>query len=456
MIKHYLVLCFILCLHLTGCTQAVSPDMEATIAPIQTSPSPALTVAPSIALALTPGLTQDQQVNTACPALLSTIPPTMKVDGQFVLQPLNSDKNPYLLNFTTEEKTYLPYIEGYYPEQFTVSPNYQHIAFFTKRRDDTTDNFLLIVTDLKGNIVYQEAMSKRQKWFQIDTWTNNQTLMLERSQYLTFPDGSTVLKTPLPAALLNPFTKESRDLNPSLPNLLPFFDPLNRWAIYGKSGTAYDPTITVVAYGGMDRDGRESIVLWDLNEERELASLQAPSMTTPGPIWSPDGSQFVTVSWTKPPALPPSIPTGKEWLSQELFSVSRAGKIDRLTYFTDQFEEVTIGGYVWSPDGSRVAFIVSTKPDVDPSNPMSNRLAILNIRTKRITMFCIGMADWNFGLFRLFWSPTGQQILAGVKNAEKSKTTNSIAFDTVLMDLAQDVIIKITDDTLPAGWMIAP
>jgi hypothetical protein len=294
------------------------------------------------------------------------------------------------------------------------------------------------------------------KWFSIDTWLNDHTLMLERRQYMTFPDGSTVLKTPLPVALLNPFTKESRDLNPSLPNLLQFFDPLNRWAVYGKSGTAYDPFMALVAYGSQSQDYRESIVLWDLNEERELASLQAPSMTTPGPVWSPDGSQFVTVSWTKPPATPPSIPTGKEWLSQELFSVSRAGKIDRLTYFTDQFEEVTIGGYAWSPDGSRVAFIVSTKPDVDSSNPISNRLAILDIHTKRITMFCIGSADWNFGLFRLFWSPAGQQILVGAKNDEKSKATNSIAFDTVLIDLVQDVIIKIADDTLPVMKLSLP
>jgi len=91
------------------------------------------------------------------------LPDTAAIQGEFILNPLATDASPYLLDFSTGLQRYLPYTEAYYPEPFKVSPNYQWVAYFTKRRDDVTADFSLVVTDLRGNVIYQESMDKRKK-----------------------------------------------------------------------------------------------------------------------------------------------------------------------------------------------------------------------------------------------------------------------------------------------------
>jgi Tol biopolymer transport system component len=271
--------------------------------------------------------------------------------------------------------------------------------------------------------------------------------MLERYQAL--PESNT-LDTPLPVTLFNPFTVESRDLNGDFPNMLFFFEPLARWDVFGKSGTAYDPTLNLVAYASESHD-RQSIVLWDIKMNREIARIQAAIGFGSGPVWSPDGSQFILDSLAK-------IPDSGDWteeerLSEEIFSVSRTGEISRLTYLTDQFQEVSIEGYTWSPDGRYIAFDVLTKPHIALSDPLSGtRLAILDTRTKEINLYCIHS---YLGTGRLFWSPNGSSILMGMKNVEKSEVSSGTSvYDTVLVDLTLNAIIKIADETLPLGWMI--
>jgi len=237
--------------------------------------------------------------------------------------------------------------------------------------------------------------------------------MLER--YQTYPGRST-LDTPLPVTIFNPFTGESRDLDGDFPNMLFFFEPLDQWDVFGKSGTAYDPTLKLVAYASESRD-QQSVVLWDIKMNREIARIQAAIGFGSGPVWSSDGSQFIIDSLAKIPE--PRNWTEEERLSEEIFSVSRTGEITRLTYLTDQFKEVSIGGYVWSPDGSHIAFNVFTKPNVEESDLIpGSRLAILDTRTKQVTVYCIHSYPVAS---RLFWSPNGQQILVSMANVEKTE-----------------------------------
>jgi len=451
MIKHILVTYLIMCLALTGCAPSVSPFAEATATPVKPFPSLNPTITPMVSVALTSSPTQGTQINISCPTSLSNILSNISVDDLFLLNSLSSGENSYLLNLAMGEKVYLPYTDGYYLDELRISPNHQWIAYFVVRRDETISNSQLIVSDLNGVIVYQQSVDRTKKWYLIDTWLDNQTLMLER--YQTLPDSNT-LASPLPVTLLNPFTGESRDLDGDFPNMLFFFEPSARWDVFGKSGTAYDSTLNLVAYASESRDDlRQSVVLWDIKRNLEIARIQAAIGFGSGPVWSPDGSQFIIDSLAKIPD--PQNWTEEERLSEELFSVSRTGEITRLTYLTNQFKEVSISDYAWSPDGSQIAFNVLSKPDIDESDLISSsRLAVLDIRTKQLTMYCIRSLP---GAARLFWSPNGQQILMGMVNVEKTKASNNtLIYDTVLMDLTKNMITKIADDTVPNGWMIKP
>lgn len=426
-------------------TNSIANSTPPTLDPTKLAPTVTSIATPTPSPTNTPF--NENKANILCPSMQDKLPDTAAIQGEFILDPLAIDASPYLLDFSTGLKRYLPYTEAYYPEPFKVSPNYQWVAYFTKRRDDVTADFSLVVTDLRGNVVYQESMDKRKKWFLIDTWLDNQTLLLERYQAL--PESNT-LDTPLPVTLFNPFTGESRDLNGDFPNMLFFFEPLARWDVFGKSGTAYDPTLNLVAYASESRD-RQSVILWDIQRNREIARIQAAIGFGSGPVWSPDGSQFILDSLAK-------IPDTGDWteeerLSEEIFSVSRTGEITRLTYLTDQFKEVSIGGYVWSPDGSHIAFDVFTKPDIDESDLISgSRLAILDTHTQQVTMYCIRSYSEET---RLFWSSNGQQLLIGMVDVEKTKVSNSMKiYNTVLIDLTQNMAITIADETIPLGWMI--
>jgi dipeptidyl aminopeptidase/acylaminoacyl peptidase len=379
-----------------------------------------------------------------CPPVQDQFPDTVAIQGNFILDPLATDTSPYLLDFSTGSQSYLPFTEASYPDQFKISPNYQWVAYFTKKGDDLDAEFLLVVTDVKGNVVHQESMDRRKKWFFIDTWLDNQTLMLER--YQTVPSHGT-LDTPLPVTLFNPFTSESRDMDGDFPNMLFFFEPLAQWDVFGKSGTAYDPTVSLVAYASDSRDDhRQSIVLWDINSNQEITRIQAAGDFGSGPVWSPDGSQFILDSLAKIPPDPRKW-TEEERLSEEIFSVSRTGEITRLTFLTEQFQEVSIDSYRWSPDGRYIAFDVLTKPDIDPSNELSgSHSAILDTHTKEIRIYCYKSYP---GTGRYFWSPDGTSLLTGIENPEKAD-----AYSTILIDLISNVTVKVADETIPVGWII--
>mgnify|MGYP007051339174 CR=1 len=54
---------------------------------------------------------------------------------------------------------------------------------------DSTSNDILVVTNLQGNIAYEQQVNRLEKWYLIDTWLNRKTLMLER--YCQHPIFST-------------------------------------------------------------------------------------------------------------------------------------------------------------------------------------------------------------------------------------------------------------------------
>jgi hypothetical protein len=435
----------IICLTLAAsCTPIVLPDPEITSPSTQQYPSITSTATLVDLLSPTPENTKVKEtIETECPTSSSSIPPLM-TESRFLLEPLDG-QHPYLFDPSTGTKSYLPYMENYYIDNVKISPNYQWIAYFATPVEKTSD-VQLVVSDVNGEIAYQQSIDKTDKWFAIDNWLDNQTLFLER--YRSLPN-STFLATPLPVTLFNPFTREERDLNSDFPNLV-YLTPKVYWDVFGYSATAYDSSTQHVAYASVTSDAREEIVLWDNQTNKEVGIIQAAIDFGSGPIWSPDGSQFIVDSLSKIPKT--RAWTEEERLSEEIYSVSTSGEITRLTYLTDQFKEVSISNYMWSPDGRRIAFILLAKPDaISTDLTRGSRLAILDTLTKRVTIYCIHPYSESS---RLFWSPNGQQILLGIKDTNKTDKSGAQKYDTVLFDLKEDTITKIADATLPLGWIV--
>lgn len=434
-----LLLAFVL---ISGCVTDRFAPIESTNTPLYDMVKPTRISTPTTPLSAEPSLEGVTNIPSTSPTastpiqcqnLLPAQSDNMLIQGAFLLKPnypVNSLQNPYLLNPLDKSRDELPYSEERSIDNMVVSPDGQWVAYLSSPKVQKSHGVLLVVSDLHGNIVYEKNVGAN-RIFRIDTWLNNQTILLERYQYN--PDVG-IIDTPLPVSILNPFTGEYDDLESNFPDMPPFFEPAFPWDVFGGSGTGYDPTLTLVAYAKKAPEGSgEFIVLWDLQTNQVIAAIRAAPGFGNGPIWAPDGSRFIS------DALP------SEFSTEDLYSVSRTGEVNRLTYFADLYQSVSISEYTWSPTGNKIAFWLDTE-----TINMGPDLAILDLENNIITILC------NQGLpyLRPVWSPDGQRLLVGL--TDNTFTNGVINVSTYLIDLSEMTIMEIAKDTFPLGWMIAP
>ena len=98
--------------------------------------------------------------------------------------------------------------------------------------------------------------------------------------------------------------------------------------------TAYDPTSTKLAYLQGDISGSYYYVLWDIEREEPITSIQVIRDFNAIPRWSPDGEAF---------AFAPSLySTLEDHPHYEILSVNKEGIITQLTNLTDYYQWVYI------------------------------------------------------------------------------------------------------------------
>jgi hypothetical protein len=85
--------------------------------------------------------------------------------------------------------------------------------------------------------------------------------------------------------IYNPFTGEQKNMQIDLPN--PYIEKDTGGRVTWVKADI-DPSLKWVLYN----DKEERLVLWDLDNEKEIASLPSPTDVTDG-TWSPDGNKFV-------------------------------------------------------------------------------------------------------------------------------------------------------------------
>ncbi len=317
-----------------------------------------------------------------------------------------------------------------------VSPNGKLMAYERYGKETNTLINTLIVEDAVG--VRQSSIPWKKEWDYIADWLNNENLLIgttPESDKSTTGMSSTFI-------VFNPFSGESQILKPDFPNIYINDSIAANWS--GWRETVYNQNLDRVVYlqGGPAGDGAFHYILRDLSQQINLRSFKTIGGTSAIPRWSLDGNEFVfSNSQTED--------IQAEWPSYELYSVSRNGKVTRLTDLTKYYPWVYIEDYSWSPDGKYVAFWFSWWSDENRDWRLQGQryLAVVDAENSEVTNYCIAGKPANNGRVRPpVWSPDGKQIAVESVSAEGKS-------QVVLIDLAQQSAIQIGEDMTPIGWM---
>jgi dipeptidyl aminopeptidase/acylaminoacyl peptidase len=349
------------------------------------------------------------------------------MSGVLVLAEQYPGRDAYLLNGITNTKILLPRVTDETLTMFRVSPNRRWLAYFAVNSNLT--NSRLIVVDSSGKQVFTKTISKF-KWWGIVGWINDEYLLIEK--YQSLPNIS--LATPLPTIMVNPFTGSEKEIPANYPNII-YLYPKVEWKDFGFSATGYDPTLSLVAYARNDG----YVTLWSIRENREIVSIRGSTSFGNGPVWAHDASKFILDGQIERVS---DVDTWKE----ELYSISRTGEITQLTYLTDRFSEVSISGYEWSPDNSKIAFWLSVQPenypDLPDQSPWVDRLAILDTTSRKIVLYCIAGESM---ISSPVWSSNGKQVLVNLKDGN--------SYSAALVDIEHEISAWIERVVIPVGWM---
>jgi len=281
-------------------------------------------------------------------------------------------------------------------------------------------------------------------WREIASWTTNDTLLISRKGK-KINDVDTVDTM----VSLNPWTGKITSLLPDFPNVYQIY-PWPHWDGYSASQTFYTPALDKVIYIPLSDNGQHEMILWDLQNQKELTDWQAIVPYVYAPKWEPAGNKFLINVQSEITALE----DGLDQIKQDLFLVSNEGKSTKLTDFSSTYAGTFIGNYNWSPDGRFIAFSVGLSPVEYPKdysnlrdmtdNP--NRLAVLDTTTGNVTNYCIPAGS---GLYAPVWSPDGNYLVI-TDDYYHGFPSKSLV---LIFDIKNKVASILAKDALPMGWI---
>jgi hypothetical protein len=348
-----------------------------------------------------------------CLDVSPSLPDTAVLTGTvFLGLSANATSPPLLIDMETGSKTENLELEkaGY----FLQSPDSTRIGF----RNFRTLNLVLMAAD--GNPRVVAPWDKN--WLEMASWLDNENLVISLK-------GESNWQTMPPQGIFNTVTGEYQELNRDYPDIDYLADADYLWS----TSTIYDPTLTRVVYTAYGESAMK-LVLWDLNNNQELAILESWEYTTEPAMWSPDGQRFITAHAVKEQG-------SDEW-HQEFFSITYDGQIEQLTHFTKYFENPWIGTFTWSPNGQFVAFWFKEfyKDDYET-------LAVLDIEAKEVINYCIPGDQHTSLAPPPVWSPSSGQLL--IKNTLEDGNHSRV----ILVDIVQEFAALIAENMKPIGWL---
>jgi hypothetical protein len=291
----------------------------------------------------------------------------------------------------------------------------------------------LVVATADGR--WLKTIPWEEDWLDLLQWTSDQRLLISYDEPFTSSDGQQISISYL---ALDPFTGEQQILRPDFPD---FLDVTTAWGWQGVRHSAiYDPALTRAIYARLMGDGKEmyTFALWDVENRQLVTGLEDVytnpviyKVSSPIPIWSPDGSQFVFRGQVLVP---------EESVAFELYRVSRDGQVEQLTHLSPA-ARVQSRSLSWSPDGRYIALFLDAWYGSD-----NKRMALLDMETLGVTDYCLPVRG---AVPAPIWSPDGTQFLVVDRYTEDHQRV-------ILIDVVQGFAAVIAEDVEPVGWMVAP
>ena len=413
-------------------TVTALPATAATV-PLSTATRPPNTTPAALRLVTPP---PEARLTINCFTLLPARPAGLASNGVIVLEDGPGHKTIFMDLATGSETLVQPPDEN--RVSFVFSPDRRWVAYRRIVQDQMRIQVLensLVIADARNQVI--KVLPWEAGWSQLAGWLDNDRLVINLAGQ--DPAESTA-KKPASLMILSLATGARKILRSEFPNITLEY-PVPDWDNWGV--TMYDTSLTRVVYASdVFETGRLSYALWDLDEQRALASVPA-GLLLHTPRWSPDGSRFVVAA---------NAQTADTWLTFELYSAARAGgQVRRLTHLTSHYAKVYIQSYTWSPDGRWIAFWFVANPEGVPFiEHGAAHLGVLDIESGAVTNTCVpGEHDASLAAARVpppLWSPDGRQIIVESSSADGSSRV-------LLVDLASSVAAQIAEEVRPEGWM---
>ncbi len=407
-------------------TKTTSPSVQISSTPILTKvPTVNVTLAATLPIAKNTGTAFSEPLSYQCLEIAPNLPSDADVKGIILTSGYGETGETTLLDMKKKTSQVIEEPDGTSLLSIQVSPNRKWLAYILFSRIPGKSQ--LIVANSDGQS--KQIIPWRDDWFLIAGWLDNERLLItKRPGEMTF--GVLII--------LNPFTSESKVMIPDYPDMVLPATTYIKWGDFSYSGMIYNSSLSKVLY---PHSGTEfnSIVVWDILKHEEIVSIPTSLPITPDPKWSPDGKYIAIVKYY----FELSIPYVQKPPKSDLFLVDTSGNVEQLTQF-GEYQQASIGYFSWSSDSKYIAFWLNA----DPSKFSDDRLAVLDITTRRLTNYCIPGSFQNDSRAPI-WSPDGRQLLVENFLGDNNRRV-------ILVDILQGFGAQIAVDVSPEGWMVSP
>lgn len=413
----------------------VAVDAVSTLAALPLPSTPAVSTR---TLGLTGTPRPEARLRIECREVLPSQLVSLAASGLLVLA--DASNNTFILDLSTGDQK-LANQPNEMRVSFAASPSRQRLAYRRIIRDDmriqTLENSLVIAT---ADGTPLQVLPWEAGWSAVTGWLDEGRLVINLVG--VDPTESTARKAAT-LTILDLTSGHKRVLRAEYPQIYAEY-PVPDWDQWGV--TVYDPSLTrvVYAYDSLERFDA-GFRLWNVGEQRTLASVPASSLTST-PRWSPDGSQFVVAANTGADA---------GWMSFELYTAGRdGGEVQRRTFLTEHYTKVFIQSYAWSPDGRWIAFWLVADPEGVPFIEHGEaHLALLDTSTGQVTNTCLP-GEHDASAAPAFappplWSPDSTQLV--VENTAANGQSR-----VLLLDLASGLATAVAESVRPEAWLMAP
>lgn len=412
---------------MVGCSQLSSVEVQVTNAQVAL-PSSTPTQLPS--LSPIPSVTAASKEIFDCPDVGPSFTFSENTQGVLALEGIHPGTSLSILKMNTGENVILA--EDI--QDSALSPDHHFFAFHSAGK-------IKIIT---GDGQTAKSLPWDNSWRGIASWITQDNLLISRKGKIV--NEIEAIDTMVD---IDPWTGKVNFLLSNFPNVYQIY-PFPHWDGYSASQIFYTPTLDKVIYIPLSEKGQPEMVLWDLQNQKELASWQAIVPYVYSPKWSPAGNKFVINVQSEITTLD----NGLDQVKQDLFLISNDGNSTKLTDFSSTYADTLIGNYNWSPDGRFIAFSVRLSPveyPKDYSNLHSiaddpNRLAILDTTTGNVTNYCIPDGS---GLYAPIWSPDGN-FLVITDDYYHGFPSKSLV---LIFDIKNKVASILSQDSIPMGWL---